>query len=162
LDRERRWPFVATVAAVGVVSFALVGPAGIPGYIDLVTYSAAELRPVDLGLASLVRRFGAGEDAIVSLAISAIALVVGAVAILRERGEDRVVRASTWSLFAAPHALPHDAILSYPTVAARSQTTRATVQWVVSGLVVAIVHQAGLPIASLWLLALALWPRGRA
>jgi hypothetical protein len=117
---------------------------------------------VDLGLASLVRRFGAGEDAIVSLAISAIALVVGAVAILRERGEDRVVRASTWSLFAAPHALPHDAILSYPTVAARSQTTRATVLWVVSGLVVAIVHQAGLPIASLWLLALALWPRGRA
>jgi hypothetical protein len=161
LDRERRWPFVGTVVAVAVASFAVVGPAGIPGYIDLVTYSAAELRPVDLGLASLIRRFGAGEDAIVSLAISAVALVVGAIAILRERGEDRVVRTSTWSLFAAPHALPHDGILAYPTVAARSQTTRATVLWVASGLVVAIVHQAGLPIASLWLLALALWPRSR-
>ncbi len=161
LDRERRWPFVAGVAAVAAASFALVGPAGIPGYLDLVTYSAAELRPVDLGLASLVRRFGAGEDASVSLAISAAALVVGAVAILRERTEDRVVRASTWSLFAAPHALPHDGILAYPTVAARSQTTLATAAWVGSGLLVSIVHQAGLPIASLWLLALALWPRGR-
>jgi len=161
LDRERRWPFVGTVVAIAVASFALVGPAGIPGYLDLVTYSAAELRPVDLGLASLIRRFGAGEDAIVSLAISALALVAGAIAILRERSEDRIVRTSTWSLFGAPHALPHDGILAYPTVAARSQTTRATAAWVGSGLLVSIIHQAGLPIASLWLLALALWPRSR-
>jgi hypothetical protein len=161
LDRERRWPFVATVAALVLFSIALVGPAGIPGYIDLVTYSAAELRPVDLGLASLVRRFGAGEDAIVSLLISAVALVAGAVAIVRMRAEDRVERASTWSLFAAPHALPHDGILSYPTVAARSQTTRATALLIASGLAVSIVHQAGIPIASLWLIALALWPRRR-
>jgi hypothetical protein len=159
LDRERRWPFVATVAALVVISIALVGLDGIPGYVDLVTYSAAELRPVDLGLASLVRRFGVGEDALVSLAISAVALAAGAVAVVRERSEDRVIRASTWSLFAAPHALPHDGILSYPTVAARSQTTRATALLVGTGLAVAIVHQAGLPIASLWLLALALWPR---
>jgi hypothetical protein len=161
LDRQRRWPFVAGVAAVVAVSFALVGPGGIPGYLDLVTYSAAELRPVDLGLASLIRRFGVGEDAVVSLAISAAALLAGAVAIIRQRGEDRVVRASTWSLFAAPHALPHDGILAYPTLGARSQTTRAAALWVVSGLAVAIVHQAGLPIASLWLLALAVWPRSR-
>ncbi len=161
LDRERRWPFVAVVAAVAAASFALVGPSGIPGYLELVTYSAAELRPVDLGLASLMRRFGVGEDALVNLAISAVALAVGAVAILRERDEDRVVRASTWSLVAAPHALPHDGILAYPTVAARSETALATVAWVGSGLLVSIVHQTGLPIASLWLLALALWPRSR-
>jgi hypothetical protein len=161
LDRERRWPFVVSVGAVAAASLALVGPGAIPGYVDLVTYSAAELRPVDLGLASLVRRFGVGEDALVSLVISAVALIAGAVAILRERSEDRLTRASTWSLFAAPHALPHDGILAYPTIAARSQTTRAAALWVGSGIAVAIIQQAGLPIASLWLLALALWPRAR-
>lgn len=161
VDRERRWPFVAGVGAVVAASLALAGPGAIPGYVDLVTYSAAELRPVDLGLASLVRRFGVGEDALVSLAISAVALIAGAVVILRERSEDRLMRASTWSLFAAPHALPHDGILAYPTIAALSGTTRAMALWVVSGIAVAIVHQAGLPIASLWLLALALWPRSR-
>lgn len=162
LDRERRWPFVAGVAVVAGSSFALIGPAGIPGYLDLLTYAAAELRPVDLGLAALVRRFGAGEDALASLAISAISLAASAVLVLRERTEERVARASTLSLFAAPHALPHDAILTYPSVATRSRTTRDVVVWVGSGLAVAIVHQAGLPIASLWLLALALWPRRRA
>jgi len=159
LDRERRWPFIAGTAAVVVGSLALVGPAAIPGYVDLVTYSAAELRPVDLGVASLVRRFGAGEDAIVSLAVSALALAAAAVVLFRSRSDERVVRAGAWSLFAAPHALPHDAILAYPVVAAHAQATLPTLAWVVSGLVVAIAHQAGLPVAALWLLAAAAWPR---
>jgi hypothetical protein len=161
LDRERRWPFVAGVAAIVAVSFALVGTAGIPGYVDLVTYSAAELRPVDMGIASLLRRFGAGEDALLSLLLSAFAMLAGAIAIARERPADRTVSASAWSLFAAPHALPHDAILCYPAVASRAQTTRTTAWWVGTGMAVAVVHQAGLPIASLWLLALATWKRAK-
>jgi glycosyl transferase family 87 len=159
LDRERRWPFLAGVAAVVAVSFAVVGFAGIPGYIDLVTYSAAELRPVDMGVASLLRRFGAGEDALLSLLLSAVAMLAGAIMIVRERLAGRTVSASAWSLFAAPHALPHDAILCYPAVASRAQSTRATAWWVGTGMAVAVVHQAGLPIASIWLLALATWTR---
>lgn len=161
LDGDRRWPFIGGATGVAASSLALVGPGAIPGYIDLVTYSAAELRPVDLGVASLVRRFGAGEDAVVSLAISALALAAAAIVLVRARSDERVVGAGTWSLFAAPHALPHDAIFAYPALAARSHATLATAAWVGSGVVVSIMHQAGLPIASLWLLALALWPRDR-
>ena len=160
-DRERRLPFLAGVAAVVAASFALVGPGGLAGYVGLVTDSAAELRPGDLGIASLLRRVVGGEDAVLSLALSALALAAGAVVVLRAPPALRTSIASSWALFAAPHALPHDGILCYPTVAAAARTSASARSWAASGVVVSLVQQAGLPVASLWLLALSLWTSRR-
>jgi hypothetical protein len=162
MDPRRRWPFVAGAAAVALSSLLLVGIGGVPGYLDLVTYSAAEMRPVDVGLASLVRRLAGLDDALSSLALSAGLLALAAIAIVRTPAERRVAEAGAWSLVAAPHALPHDDLVVYPAVAARATTTRAAALWAGSGVAVALVHQAGLPIASLWLLALAAWPHAAA
>lgn len=161
LDRERRWPFLGTVAALAGVSLALIGPSGVPGYLGLLSTSAAELRPVDIGLASLVRRFAGGEDAIASLALSAIALVIGAVTVARTARERRVAVASSWALVAAPHALLHDGVLCYPAVAAAARSARDTWRMLASGMLAGVVHQAGLPIASLWLVWLSLYARVR-
>lgn len=160
VDRERRLPFVAGVALVALTSLALVGVAGMPGYLDLLTASAGELRPGDLGIAALLRRVAGGEDALQSIALSAVALVASAVLVLRAPREDRVPLAACLGLFAAPHALPHDGILAYPAVASAARTRAAARIWSGSGVLVSLLQQAGLPVASLWLLALALW-RGR-
>lgn len=159
-DPHRRWPFVAGVAGAAAASLALVGFAGVPGYVDLVTSSAAELRPVDVGVASLARRFGVGEDALVSVVVAAAALLLAAVVLLRRLAERRLPDGGAWALFAAPHALLHDTVLAYPSVARRAGSARATGLWVLSGLVVFLVQQAGLPVASLWLAAIALSPSG--
>jgi hypothetical protein len=160
-DRERRLPFLGGLLLIAVTSFALLGFAGIPGYIDLLTSSAAELRPGDLGIASLVRRLVGGEDALLSIALSGIALTAGAIAILRTPPERRTALATSWSLFAAPHALPHDGVLAYPAIATAARTAVATRVWAISGVAVSAIHQAGIPIASLWLLALSIWTSRR-
>src|SRR5207302_4109311 len=66
----------------------------------------------------------------------------------------RVVDTSTWSILAAPHALLHDGVMAYPAVARAATSTRATVLWVGGGITTALVQQAGIPLAPLWLLAL--------
>ncbi len=161
LDRERRWPFVGTVAALALLSLALIGPAGVPGYVALLGASAAELRPVDIGAASLVRRVLGGEDAAASFALSAVALVAGLVVLLRTPSERRTAVASAWSLAAAPHALLHDGVLCYPAVATAAATARRAWAAVASGVATSVVHQAGAPVASLYLVALSLCARVR-
>ena len=159
-DRQRRVPFLVVVAAVALVSFLMVGPDGVVRYLDLVAPAAAELRPGELGLAALARRAGiGGDDAIASLALSAVAVLAAAVLILRARAKDRMLMAPPATLLSVPHVLLHDAVLAYPTIAARALTTRSTLVWVITGLVVVLVHEAGLPVAPLWLLALLFWPR---
>jgi hypothetical protein len=154
VDPKRRAAFVAGVAAVVAVSLAMVGLSGLHGYVELLTSSAAELRPGDVGIASLVRRVAGGEDATLSLGLSAAALLVGAVLVVRLPRERRIAFASSWSLLAAPHALPHDGVLAFPGVAAASPSTNAARAWAVSGVLAGIAQQIGLPIAALWLLAL--------
>jgi hypothetical protein len=161
-DRQKRLPFLIVVAAIALVSLVMVGPDGVPRYLALVAPAAAELRPGELGLASLVRRLGiGGDDALLSLALSAVAVVVAAVFVLRARGEHRTVAAAPATLLSVPHVLLHDALLVYPAVAARALTTRATAAWIGSGLIAVLIHEFGIPVAPLWLLALALWPRER-
>jgi len=161
VDRQRRVPFLLVVAAIALVSLLMVGFDGVTRYVELLTPAAAELRPGELGLASLVRRLGVGpfDPAFASLGLSAVATGVAAVFILRTRAERRMEIAPPATLLSVPHVLLHDAVLVYPAVAARALTTRATVVWIVTGLVAVLIHEAGVPVAPLWLLALLLMRR---
>jgi hypothetical protein len=131
-------------------------------YPDLLTRVATELRPGELGLAALVRRVIGGEDLVVNAALAVVLYAVGAGAVfLRSRiFTTRAVDASVWSILAAPHALLHDGVMAYPAVARAATTTSATVLWVGTGIVAALVQQAGIPVAPLWLLGI-LWFPGR-
>jgi len=161
VDRQRRVPFLLVVAAIALVSLLMVGFDGVTRYVELLTPAAAELRPGELGLASLVRRLGVGpfDPAFASLGLSALATGVAAVFILRTRAGRRMEIAPPATLLSVPHVLLHDAVLVYPAVAARALTTRATVVWIITGLVAVLIHEAGIPVAPLWLLALLLMRR---
>jgi hypothetical protein len=161
VDRQRRVPFLLVVATIALVSLLMVGFDGAARYLDLLAPAAAELRPGELGLASLVRRLGVGsfDPAFASLALSVVATGVAALFVLRTRSERRTEVASPATLLSVPHVLLHDAVLVYPSVAARALTTRATLVWIVTGLVAVLIHEAGVPVAPLWLLALLLMRR---
>ncbi len=161
-DRQRRVPFLLVVTGVGLVSLLMVGPDGVVPYLELLAPAAAELRPGELGLAALVRRaLGTFDPVITSIALSTLAVLIAAVFILRTNAERRMEVAGSATLLSVPHVLLHDAVLVYPAIAARALTTRSTVLWIGTGLVAVLVHEAGIPVAPLWLLALALWPRAR-
>jgi hypothetical protein len=155
-DRRRAVGLVATTAVVAVVSFATVGVEGMARYPDLLTRIGTELRPGELGLAALARRVVGGEDIVLNAALAVVLYAIAAIAVLVRSGAftKRTVDASTWSILAAPHALLHDGVMAYPAVAQASTTTRATALWVGSGIAVALIQQAGIPLAPLWLLAL--------
>ena len=161
-ERRRAIGLVATSAAVALVSLATVGFAGMARYPDLLTRIATELRPGELGLAALVRRVVGGDDIVLNATLAVVLYALAAVAVLvRSRMfATRVIDASTWSILAAPHALLHDGVMAYPAVARAAITTRSTVLWVGSGIAVALIQQAGIPLAPLWLLAL-WWFSGR-
>jgi hypothetical protein len=110
-----------------------------------------------------VRRVAGGESLILNAALAVVIYGVAAGAVLaRSRAfTTRTVDASTWSILAAPHALLHDGVMAYPAVAQSATTTRATALWAGTGIGVALVQQAGIPLAPLWLLALWFWGRGR-
>src|SRR2546423_9650042 len=118
--------------------------------------AATELRPGELGLAALVRRVISGDDLALNagLALAIYAIAALAVLVRSRMFTTRAVDASLWSILAAPHALLHDGVMAYPAVARAAVTTTATVLWVGSGIVVALVQQAGVPLAPLWLLAI--------
>ena len=158
-DARRRLPFLAVVLAIAAVSILMVGVEGLARYPELLGPAAAELGPGELGMPALLRRAGIGtaDPALANLALSAIASVAAAIAVLRTASGRRTIVAAPTTLLSAPHALLHDAVFAYPAIAERATSTRATFVWVLSGLVVVLVHQAGIPIAPLWLLALVLW-----
>ncbi len=160
-ERRRAVGLIATIAAVAVVSFATVGFEGMARYPDLLTRIATELRPGELGLAALVRRVVGGEELVLNAALAVViyAIAVAAVFIRSRMFTTRVVDASIWSILAAPHALLHDGVIAYPAVARAATTTRATILWVITGLIAALVQQAGIPVAPIWLLAIWVWGR---
>jgi hypothetical protein len=160
-DRRRAIGLLATTALVVLVSFATVGFEGMAHYPDLLTRAATELRPGELGIAALVRRVVGGEDLILNAALGFViyAVAAGAVLIRSRLFTTRIVDASTWSVLAAPHALLHDGVMAYPAVAQAATSTRSTVLWVGSGIAVALIQQAGIPLAPLWLIAI--WIFGR-
>jgi hypothetical protein len=155
-ERRRAIGLVITTAAVALVSLGTVGFDGMARYPDLLTRIATELRPGELGLAALVRRIFGGEEIVLNAALAVVLYAVGAGAIfIRSRMFTmRTVDASLWSILAAPHALLHDGVMAYPAVANAATSTRATVIWVGTGIAVALIQQAGIPVAPFWLLAL--------
>jgi glycosyl transferase family 87 len=161
-ERRRALGLVATTALVGLVSLLTVGVEGMARYPDLLTRAATELRPGELGLAALVRRVVGGEDVVLNAALAVVIYAVAAATVfLRSRMfTTRAVDASLWSVLAAPHALLHDGVMAYPAVARAATTTGATALWVGTGIIAALVQQAGVPVAPLWLLAL-FWFSGR-
>jgi hypothetical protein len=66
-----------------------------------------------------------------------------------------VIAASSWAALGSPHVLLHDGLLSYPAVAARTWSTPRLVVVAGSGYLAALIHQAGIPVAPLWLLGIA-------
>ena len=160
-DRRRALGLVATTAVVALVSLATVGFEAMARYPDLLTRIATELRPGELGLAAVVRRVVGGGDIIFNAVLAVVIYAIAAVAILiRSRMfATHTVDASTWSILAAPHALLHDGVMAYPAIARAATTTRATALWVGTGIVAALVQQAGIPLAPLWLLAIWGWGR---
>lgn len=160
-ERRRAFGLVVSVAAVALVSLATVGFEGMTRYPDLLTRIATELRPGELGLAALVRRVVGGEDILLNAALAVVLYGIGAAAVFirSHMFTTRVVDASTWSILAAPHALLHDGVMAYPAVAKAAATTGATALWVGTGIAVALIQQAGVPVAPLWLLALWWWGR---
>ncbi|MGH2472736.1 MAG: glycosyltransferase family 87 protein [Candidatus Limnocylindria bacterium] len=162
-ERRRALGLLATTALVGLVSLATVGLDGMARYPDLLTRAATELRPGELGLAALVRRVVGGEDLVLNAVLAVLIYAVAAAAMfLRSRMfTTRSVDASIWSILAAPHALLHDGVMAYPAVARAAVTTGATALWVGSGIMVALIQQAGIPLATFWLLALWLFSARR-
>ena len=158
-ERRRAFGVVITTAVVALVSLATVGFEGMRRYPDLLTRIATELRPGELGVAALVRRVVGGEDLVLNTVFAVILYTIAAAAVLirSRKFTMRVVDASTWSILAAPHALLHDGVMSYPALARAATSTGATVLWVGTGLIAALVQQAGIPIAPLWLLAIWIW-----
>jgi glycosyl transferase family 87 len=155
-ERRRALGLIATTALVGLVSLATVGFEGMARYPDLLTRAATELRPGELGIAALVRRVVGGEDLVLNTALAVVIYAIAAAAVfVRSRMfTTRAVDASTWSILAAPHALLHDGVFAYPALARAATTTGATVLWVGTGMIAALVQQAGIPLAPFWLLAL--------
>jgi len=155
-ERRRAIGLVTTTVLIGLVSLATVGVEGMLRYPDLLTRAATELRPGELGLAALVRRVVGGEDLVVNAALAVMIYAIGGLAVfLRSRLLTmRTVDASTWSVLAAPHALLHDGVFAYPAVALAATTTGTTALWVGTGIIAALVQQAGIPVAPFWLLAI--------
>jgi hypothetical protein len=92
------------------------------------------------------------------LVATAASLAIGAIIVLRSHDRERIVAASSWAALGSPHVLLHDGLLSYPGVAARSWSTVRLAIIVGTGYLAALLHQAGLPVAPLWLLGVA-WMR---
>jgi len=160
-ERRRAVGLVITTVIVALVSLATVGFEGMARYPDLLTRIATELRPGELGLAALVRRVMGGEDIVLNAALAVLLYAVAGAAVLirSHMFTTRVVDASTWLILAAPHALLHDGVMAYPAVANAATSTRATVIWVGTGIISALIQQAGIPVAPIWLLAI--WIFGR-
>jgi hypothetical protein len=160
-ERRRAIGLVTTTALVALVSLATVGFEGMARYPDLLTRAATELRPGELGIAALVRRVVGGEDLVLNAALAVVIYAIASIAVfVRSRMfTTRIADASTWSILAAPHALLHDGVFAYPAVARTATTTAPTVLWVGTGVIAALIQQAGVPVAALWLLAIWWWGR---
>jgi glycosyl transferase family 87 len=155
-DRRRGIGLVASITAIAIVSFFTVGADGMARYPALLNLAATELRPGELGIVALVRRLIGGEEVALNAALGVMIFAIGALAVyLRSRTTtSRLVDASTWSILAAPHALLHDGLMAYPALARAAMTTRSTAIWIGSGLLTTLIHEAGIPVAPIWLLAL--------
>ena len=134
---------VAGVAGLTLASLALVGPAGIAGFIKILAGSTTrwELASMVSFIGVVGSLFGSGVAAhLISLAITLVACAVAVwLGALVRRDSSRLdtalVGAALLSLVASPHAYPDDLVMLAPVMvigvaaAARRMTSSATLVW---------------------------------
>lgn len=152
---------VAGLGIVGLGSLLVVGVDGMATYaralLDAGSWSVSGAEGVHAAISWVGPAIALGIPA-VGLIATAVSLAVGAVIVARSRDGDRIVAASSWAALGSPHVLLHDGLLSYPAVAARSWSTMRLMVIVGSGYGAALLHQAGIPVAPVWLLGVARMP----
>jgi hypothetical protein len=159
-DRARFLGFAAVTAVVGVVSLLMIGLDGVPRYIELLLLAARERGIGEVGVAAIAQRLiptGPSDPALQGLLVSGVALAVGAIVV--RRAERRIEVAGVWSPLAAPHALFHDLVLTYPAVARERPALAALIG--VSGTAAMLLQLLGLALVPMWLAAVALFSARR-
>ena len=177
-DRRSALGMGTSAALIAAASVALVGVQGASSYIaqlaGAVDWSVTGALGLErsVGWTGIALAIGAGPAGLV---LALASLMIATVLVVRARrvppGESRIAPgesgvppgesdaqrlalAGPWSLLASPHALLHDAVLAYPAVAALATTRGLVAMWCASGVALAVLQLAGVPLLALWLLAL--------
>jgi hypothetical protein len=155
-DRARLGGFATGVGVVALLSLLVAGPAGAVKYASQLVTAGSWTVTGEYGVGTAIGWIGPGIALglpLVGIALAAASLIAGAVLVLR--GPRRIEQAAVWSLLASPHTLLHDGVLAYPAVAAAATSTPRTIALVGLGVIAALVHQWGAPVAPLYLLGVA-------
>lgn len=162
-DRARVAGFATGVAVVAFLSLLVVGPDGVGRYAGQLLTAGSWTATGEYGVGTAIGWVGpalAFGLPLIGLVLAALSLVSGAALVLR--GPLRIEQAALWSLLASPHTLLHDGVLAYPAIAACARSTRGTVALVGAGLVAALLHQWGAPVAPFYLAGVTILTRAEA
>lgn len=157
-DRARLAGFATGVALIAFLSLLVVGPEGAVRYANQLLAAGSWAATGEYGVGTAIGWIGPALALglpLIGLALAALSLVIGAVLVLR--GPLRIEQAAVWSLLASPHTLLHDGVLAYPAIAACARSTRRTVVLAGVGVIAALLHQWGAPVAPLYLAGVALF-----
>ncbi len=155
-DRARLAGFATGVSLIAFLSLLVVGPDGLVRYANQLLTAGSWAATGEYGVATAIGWIGPALALglpLLGLALAALSLVLGAVLVLR--GPLRIEQAAVWSLLASPHTLLHDGVLAYPAIAACARSTRRTVVLVGAGVIAALLHQWGAPVAPLYIASVA-------
>ena len=157
-DRARLAGFATSVSLIALLSLLVVGPDGLVRYASQLLTAGSWAATGEYGVATAIGWIGPALALglpLLGLALAALSLVVGAVLVLR--GPLRIEQAAVWSLLASPHTLLHDGVLAYPAIAAGARSTRRTVVLAGAGVIAALLHQWGAPVAPLYIAGVAVF-----
>lgn len=155
-DRARLAGFATGVSLIALLSLLVVGPEGAVRYANQLLTAGSWAATGEYGVGTAIGWVGPALALglpLLGLALAALSLVIGAVLVLR--GPLRIEQAAVWSLLASPHTLLHDGVLAYPAIAACARSTRRTVVLTGAGVIAALLHQWGAPVAPLYLAGVA-------
>jgi glycosyl transferase family 87 len=155
-DRRRALAFGAGVATAVAASFAVAGADAMARYPELLRLAASETGNDEIGLGPSLVAVGAIPLAIdpvaANVAVSAVVLIVGAVAVSRAGRSERLPLAGTWSQLGSPHGLFHDLLFAYPEV--RAVGGKAGLAFALAGSAALLAQLIGLRAVPVWLGAL--------
>lgn len=157
-DRGRLAGFATGVSLIAFLSLLVVGPEGALRYASQLLTAGSWAATGEYGVATAIGWIGPALALglpLLGLVLAALSLVIGAVLVLR--GPLRIEQAAVWSLLASPHTLLHDGVLAYPAIAACARSTRQTVVLTGVGVIAALLHQWGAPVAPLYLAGVAVF-----
>ena len=157
-DRARLAGFATGVSLIAFLSLLVVGPDGLVRYAGQLVTAGSWAATGEYGVATAIGWIGPALALglpLVGLALAALSLVIGAVLVLR--GPLRIEQAAVWSLLASPHTLLHDGVLAYPAIAACARSTPRMVVLAGVGVLAALLHQWGAPVAPLYIAGVALF-----